>query len=299
MKKTNLIFGLALFAALSFVITGCNSGSGKYPGYDQTETGLYYKFHNQNEGDKAVAGDMMTLVMVYRTEDSTLFDSQMSPSPMKLPLIEPEFPGDIYEALAMLTVGDSVTFIVSADSFFLKTARYPKLPAFVDSASMLYFDVKVEDIQSKADYEQDQQQARQEQEAKAGELKAESEKELQEYLKENNITVQPTESGLYYIEIKKGKGPKVVPDKTVIVHYKGTFLDGEKFDSSYDRGEPLEFPIGKGSVIPGWDEGIAMMNVGGKAKLIIPYYLAYGEQGRGPIPPFATLVFEVELVDML
>jgi len=299
MKKTNLFLGLLLFAALTFVFTACDFGSGKYPGFDQSETGLYYKFHNSNDGDKATVGDVMTLVMIYRTEDTTLYDSRISPTPMKLPLIAPDYKGDIYEALAMMTIGDSATFIISADSFFLKTARYPRLPDFVDSNSILYFDIKVEDILSEAENQKAQEEARKAQEAEAAVLKAEVGDKLQAYLKENNITVEPTASGLYYIDIKKGSGAKVVPDKTVIVHYRGTFLDGSEFDSSYGRGEPLEFPIGKGSVIPGWDEGIAMMNVGGKAKLIIPYYLAYGESGRGSIPPFSTLIFEVELIDMI
>ncbi len=298
MKKSNLLLGLVLIGALTLGFNGCESGSGDYPGFDQSETGLYYKFYIDNEGDNANVGDFVTLGMVYRTADTTLFDSRMSPTPMKLPVAESDHVGDIYEALTMMSAGDSATFIIRADSFFLKTARSPQIPAFLDSNSMLYFDIKVDNIQSKADYELEQQQAQVEQQAQSAGLKTESEAALEAYIKDNNILVKPTASGLYYIDIVKGKGAKATPGKTVTVHYKGTFLDGNEFDSSYGRGEPIEFPLGKGSVIPGWDEGIGMMNIGGKAKLIIPYYLAYGETGRGPIPAFANLVFEVELIDV-
>ncbi len=114
---------------------------------------------------------------------------------------------------------------------------------------------------------------------------------------ENVLT---TASGLQYIEIVKGDGPAPEVGKPVVVHYAGTLEDGTQFDSSYSRDEPFVFPLGMGYVIPGWDEGIALMNVGGKAKLIIPPELAYGEQGAGSvIPPNATLIFEVELLDVL
>lgn len=108
-----------------------------------------------------------------------------------------------------------------------------------------------------------------------------------------------TASGLQYIEHLAGSGPKPQPGEIVSVHYTGKLADGTKFDSSYDRGEPIKFAIGKGQVIPGWDEGIAMMNKGGKATLIIPPDLAYGARGAGNvIPPNATLTFDVELVDI-
>ncbi len=108
-----------------------------------------------------------------------------------------------------------------------------------------------------------------------------------------------TDSGLLYILENEGTGEHPVSGKTVAVHYTGTLLDGTKFDSSLDRGEPIEFVLGEGRVIKGWDEGIALLKKGGKAKLIIPYYLGYGEQGYpGVIPPKATLIFDVELVDV-
>ena len=106
-----------------------------------------------------------------------------------------------------------------------------------------------------------------------------------------------TESGLEYLERKAGKGAEAVAGKTVSVHYEGKLLDGKVFDSSFERGTPIEFKLGVGQVIQGWDEGIALMKVGGQATLTIPPELGYGERGAGGIiPPNATLIFEVELV---
>ena len=119
---------------------------------------------------------------------------------------------------------------------------------------------------------------------------------MQEYIVKNKIKVAPTASGLYFISKKAGKGTQAMAGQKVAVHYTGKFLDGSKFDSSIDRGEPLEFVLGQGRVIPGWDEGIAMMKEGEKAVLLIPSKLAYGESGNQVIPPFSPLVFDVELV---
>jgi FKBP-type peptidyl-prolyl cis-trans isomerase len=108
-----------------------------------------------------------------------------------------------------------------------------------------------------------------------------------------------TASGLEYIEVEPGTGAQAESGKTVSVHYTGKFQDGKVFDSSVSRGEPIKFPLGAGRVIKGWDEGIALMKEGGKAQLVIPPHLAYGESGAGGvIPPNATLVFDVELVSV-
>jgi peptidylprolyl isomerase len=106
-----------------------------------------------------------------------------------------------------------------------------------------------------------------------------------------------TASGLVFVLTKKGTGQQAKAGDTVSVHYTGTLTDGTKFDSSRDRGEPIEFPLGRGRVIKGWDEGIAMMHVGDQAVLVIPPAIGYGSRGAGGvIPPDATLVFVVELV---
>jgi FKBP-type peptidyl-prolyl cis-trans isomerase len=105
--------------------------------------------------------------------------------------------------------------------------------------------------------------------------------------------------GLKVTDIKVGSGPMAESGQSVSVHYTGWLTDGTKFDSSVDRGEPIAFVLGAGKVIRGWDEGLKGMRVGGKRKLTIPSSMAYGEQGYPPvIPPNATLVFDVELMDV-
>ncbi|MFD1096624.1 peptidylprolyl isomerase [Salegentibacter chungangensis] len=108
-----------------------------------------------------------------------------------------------------------------------------------------------------------------------------------------------TKSGLRYKIEKEGEGAKAEKGKTVAVHYKGMLADGTVFDSSYKRNQPIEFPLGVGHVISGWDEGIQLLKVGSQARFVIPPHLGYGERGAaGVIPPNATLVFDVELVEV-
>ncbi|MCG8350426.1 MAG: FKBP-type peptidyl-prolyl cis-trans isomerase, partial [Chloroflexales bacterium] len=108
-----------------------------------------------------------------------------------------------------------------------------------------------------------------------------------------------TPSGLQYYDLQVGDGATAAAGQNVTVHYTGWLTDNTKFDSSLDRGEPFQFPLGSGRVISGWDEGVAGMQVGGKRQLRIPPALAYGDQGSGDdIPPNATLIFEIELLDV-
>ena len=115
------------------------------------------------------------------------------------------------------------------------------------------------------------------------------------------VTGQPTTTadGLQYWDIAVGSGPTAAPGNSVKVHYTGWLTTGEKFDSSRDRNEPFSFPLGAGQVIKGWDEGVAGMKVGGRRQLRIPPELGYGASGAGgAIPPNATLIFDVELLDV-
>jgi FKBP-type peptidyl-prolyl cis-trans isomerase len=115
----------------------------------------------------------------------------------------------------------------------------------------------------------------------------------------DTATMTRTGSGLRYHDVTVGQGAEATPGHQVKVHYTGWLLNGKKFDSSRDRGEPFEFRLGGGQVIAGWDEGVAGMKVGGRRKLVIPSDLGYGAGGAPPdIPPGATLVFDVELLDV-
>lgn len=132
----------------------------------------------------------------------------------------------------------------------------------------------------------------------SGDEKAKTEaqdKFLQENLKKEGV--KATESGLQYKVIKEGTGKVPTADSKVRVHYKGTLIDGTQFDSSYDRGEPAEFGVNQ--VIAGWTEALQMMPVGSQWELYIPYELGYGSQDNGTIPPYSTLIFQVELLDIV
>ena len=123
------------------------------------------------------------------------------------------------------------------------------------------------------------------------------------YAPELNVdlsAMEETPSELHYAVLTEGSGAAIHPGQTAVVHYTGWLPDGTKFDSSRDRGEPFALPVGAGQVITGWDEGVSGMTVGEERKLVIPPDLGYGPQGTpgGPIPPNATLVFDVELVEI-
>ena len=278
---------LIIAAIGSSVFTSCSYFS-DYPGFKKADSGLLYKFHEENKGRKAGIGDYVTVEIRYKTnEDSLFFERNGDTFPLEM--IKPVFAGDINEALAMMSIGDSATFIIRADSFLLKNSHVARLPDFIDESSRIIFDVRMHNIQSHEDLEKEKENER-----IAG-LKKEAEA-INNYLIENNLAVEPQISGLFYVSILEGKGSNAA-GKRVSVHYTGKFLDGSIFDSSYSRGKPIEFDLGNGQVIAGWEEGIAKMKKGGKAILLIPSQLGYGN-GRGLIPPNTPLVFEVELIDV-
>ncbi len=436
--------GLAVLTAFLF-FQSCSEKS-PYPGFQQNESGLWYKKITEYPADTLPKEtDILSVHMKYGTADSIIYDSKKKGMhPMRMVLMPSNYKNDVYEGLKMMHKGDSMVFLTSADSFFLKTGNVKRLPELFKSGDMMYFYVKMHNIETEEQMNaqkaiwveslKNSEEGRIEEyiqkekitegptasgiyvhfkkkgngirphvgdqvnlhldiylidgsllyssrqkgkpweiilgkrfdtpaaseiismmskgatvhavapssmaygeegrgtmvppytpllydievleiipekelkkvrdaEIKKKEIDKEKAKKeepvkIQEYIRENNISEQPRESGLYFVEQEPGTGPMAENGRKLKVHYTGMLLDGTIFDSSLDRGQPYEFVLGAGRVIDGWDEGLALMRVGGKARLIIPSALAYGPNGSGAIPPYAPLIFDVELVDM-
>lgn len=288
MKKSMYLVAMSLL--LSAMVISCGQKS-PFPGYKPTGTGLYYKEIVKGTGDELKLNDVIKVKLAYYVNDSLLFTTDNLPEPAYDMIRESLFKGDVYEGFRMMHVGDSMSFMINADSVFRKQFHAPIIPDYVKPGVFLRWEVKVEESMTEEAFQQmkmDQMAA----------LQQQADDEFNVYLSANGITAQPQESGLVYVCTKKGKGPKPGYKQKVKVHYTGKLLDGSVFDSSVERGEPIEFELGVGQVIPGWDEGIALMSKGEKGILYIPSNLAYGSRQAGDlIKPYSNLIFEVELVD--
>lgn len=291
------------------------------PPYNRLKSGIEYRIYKREKnsyvrrpalpptGDAGYAkrvGQVMSLHVEYRTaKDSVLFQSrrQTMGYPVQVPLQYLTRKGGLEEAISLLQAGDSAAFRFNSDSISIKSTGQPAPPQIKRHGNTMRLLVKVAAIQNQAEAMEAQQKMMQAMQAQAQQQdqkqKPVDDKLIQEYLQQNNLQAQKTASGLYYIITQPGTGPKPQQGQTVSVHYRGTLLSGKEFDASHKRGQPIDFPIGTGQVIPGWDEGIALLDKGAKAVLLIPSGLAYGSRGAGAdIPPYAVLRFDVELVDV-
>jgi FKBP-type peptidyl-prolyl cis-trans isomerase len=285
MKK---LFLLTLILGVFF--TSCKNDNNQISGYENTQTGLYYKFYEENQGDTPETMELLDVVLSCVINDTVVIIPE---NRMILQMMEPMFAGDIFEGMKMMHKGDSASFIVRTDSTFYTLLRSP-LPAEFSVDDIMKFNIRLNDFYPESEF------AAKQIEYMKNTFVDETlvaEREIDEYLKNNGIKTITTPTGLKYVKTKEGNGEKPQVGTMVKVHYTGKLLDGTVFDSSVTRNEPFQFVLGVGQVIPGWDEGLQLMSKGEEAVLYIPYYLAYGNTGSGPIPPFATLIFEVEMID--
>ncbi|MFQ6611048.1 MAG: FKBP-type peptidyl-prolyl cis-trans isomerase, partial [Fidelibacterota bacterium] len=237
-----------------------------FDNFTTTASGLKYLESEAGTGEYPDKGDICVVHYTGTFLDGTKFDSSVDRgTPFEFPVGTGRVIKGWDEAFLTMKVGSKRKLVIPPDLAYGSQER-----GSIPANSTLVFDVELLDIKTPFvdhDFELPGEEIR-------------------------------TESGLLMIEHVKGSGELPKVGQTVSVHYTGTLEDGTKFDSSHDRGQPLSFAVGTGRVIQGWDEALLLMPKGSKRTLIIPPNLGYGDRGIGPIPPNATLIFEVELVDI-
>jgi FKBP-type peptidyl-prolyl cis-trans isomerase 2 len=245
--------------------------------------------------DSAVAkpGDVWNMDFTYyNSSDSLLYSSRDVAQDFLMYAPSDYVVGSVEQGIYLMHKGDSAIFKAPADVFFAEVRRV-KVPPYIKSGEMLTFYVKMKDIYDGEEYQRriDEYNERME----AQELLI-----LHDYIRNEGITAQPSESGLYQIVLSEGKGKEVAAGKIVKVHFSGRFIDGREFDNSYTRNQPFQFQLGQGRSVKGFEEGIATMHKGEKKRLIMPSTLGYGARGvKGRIPAFSSLIFDVELLDII
>jgi FKBP-type peptidyl-prolyl cis-trans isomerase FkpA len=289
----NLFF---LLGAL-LVIAACQQDKGQY-----TPGGTRYVIHTDVDGPLPQPGEYIYFHYQVRNGDSVYYSSRVL-GPDETPFMQiPLNPAPDRaapppeEVLALMSVGDSATFEIRLDTL-------PEKPQGFENAEAIIYDVVAVDIKTQEEYNEIvaklreeaavRRQAAQERFSEVEQMVTETANSYRNDKLDGQL--QSTDSGLKYLIHEEGTGEQAAAGKVVDVQYYGMLTDGTMFDNSFQRGDPFQFRLGMGQVIPGWDEGIALLKEGAKATLFIPSDLGYGPQGSGPIPPESELIFYVEL----
>ena len=287
---------IAFYILAASFIVACNNPSSK-----NMIDGYEYIVHEKGSGDKVNVGDYVSFTLKIEDDKGNILQEATSePLPaIQVPEGEvPKNPGSqLISLIGQSTIGDSVSLIMPKDS--LKNM----LPPGQDTLKHLAYVIRIVRSQSKEAYEAEQEEIRQEAAARAEILKS-RELEVKDFMAEVNASIsngtadiKEAEEGLKYIMHEEGTGVQPQAGDKVQVLYYGTLDNGNMFDNAFSRGKEFEFTIGRGMVIRGWDMGIPLLKEGGKATLIIPSELGYGDAGAGAnIPGGSTLHFYVELV---
>lgn len=287
-----------LFIAVAFVAlfsAGCQKEK------KVTPSGYEYIVHTENGGAVPNPGDYVYFHAQMRNQDSVLYASRDYGQEPFLQIPTAETPGrtpsPVEEVLRFMSVGDSVTVIISLDTI-------PNKPPGFEDAKEMYYDVVLTNIKDQNTFQQDAAAEREKQRVEREAAQARL-PEITDNV--NSIVAQytsgalddqlkTTDTGLKYLVTEEGTGEQAEVGDLVRVQYYGVLPDGTMFDNSFSRGSPFAFTLGQGSVIQGWDQGLAQFKEGGKGFLFIPSELGYGEAGSPPvIPGGSELIFYVEL----
>jgi FKBP-type peptidyl-prolyl cis-trans isomerase FkpA len=307
LNRTGYIVSALIIAAFS----ACNR---EHPGFTKAESGLYYKFNEQNENaPKVMTGDEVTVSLKMSTGDtvflSTDRDTLLSE---QITVEESIYPGDIFAALRMMSKGDSATFILNGNDLFLNFFRMERLPDYMKDSAEVFLNIRIKELLPRAESEKKTQAMLEAREKMLQELKRSEPERIAAFLRENDLSAKFRKSGLYYIETLAGKGSPITKGRSVTVHYVAKLADGKIietslreeamksgiFDSLFEY-TPFTFVMGDSSTVTGWEEGISYMRKGGKAILVVPSALAYGEEGlEDIIPPYSPVIYEIEVLEV-
>lgn len=272
--------------------------------YQQTEDGLSYKFYEIHpEATMPSVSDYLKLRMDYYLNDSLVYRSVDQKELPRIQFKKPRFGGDIITGLGMMHEGDSASFVVRADSTLCYMFDNDSLDFAVTPEDQMRFEIRLLQIQTKEEFSKELDSMlsfRRQVEETMAVLKEQSELELNNYLTINGIKEKAAYNRVFVIPMKPGIGPKATLGMKALITYEAYLLDGTLIGSSDSLGlDYYEVPIGQGKVLQGLDEGISRMSKGEKAKILVPYALAYGENGTETIPPYTNLLFVVDMVDLI
>lgn len=298
-----------MFLAVAAVaLASCNAG------FKKGDAGLLYNIHVDKDGPSIKDGDFISVNLVAKTDaDSVLFSTYEAGHPAQTVVQKSPAKGDIFSGLKMLSEGDSATIKVNIDST-IKKGKDAAKPPF--KGKYIIYEVKVLKVIPKGNLTDEVFNARLQAylKSEADLMRKEEPIKIKKYVTDSKLKFSQTPSGLNYIITQPGSGPVPNPGDTVVVNYTVKMLSGKVMESSVraeavkaklpvnpmpNAYKPIRFPVGVAGMIQGMDEGIRLLNKGAKATLVLPSAIAYGERGNGQIQPFTTLVFDVELVDIV
>ncbi|HOI31165.1 MAG: FKBP-type peptidyl-prolyl cis-trans isomerase [Bacteroidales bacterium] len=264
--------------------------------YETMESGLFVMDLKTGKGRKPKSGDILMMHFTISDMDGNQLFTSLGRDPMEVTYGQPFDTKGFDEGIGYLRKGGKNRLIVPSSLAFDSLGRGQMVLPY----TTLIYETELVDIKTREQADKEREDARKAEEAKAELARINESKKILAYLEQHNITIEPRESGLYYIEKEAGTGAQAENGKTVKVHYTLYNIEGQQLQSSLDGGQAFSFELGKGQVIKGWDEGIALMKAGGKATFILPSELAYGGVDRGAdIPAYSPLVFDVELLEVL
>jgi len=277
-----------MFAILA--LSSCNKAT-KFKGFSKSRKGFYYQLHTFGESNlKASTGDYITTDIAYSTlEDSIFFEGRR-----KIKLSKPAYKGSIEDCFRILNEDESASFLLFTEPFFRYTLE-TDVPEFLKQAEYFKIKINIVEIQTTKEFEN-------EKEAFLNWIEDFGDYEkviLNQYLSDEKLSLIPDSSGLLYLALEEGKGPKIEAGDTITINYEGRFLNGKFFDSTVRRKQPFQFVFGtEWQVIEGLEKGLVRMSEGDKALIILPSELAFGQTGSstGIVPPFTSLIFEVEIL---